>query len=290
MSTLTRFWAKRPRVSMASRVGGALLLVLAVASQGVTGYFLVMDSAGGAFQSRPQVVAKAADDTGLPIELVELYADSVMLKDGSVVFASVGRETSVVFPPADNAITWGGSAPELVLQIEGTEYRLWDRDEGGLAALAPTDGESKEALKDTGPAPSKPVDAELSVRPVDWGDSLPRAYDNDPFMTFTITDASDEVLHVRLPARASFDLIFAKKNSDNSSTFTNTTLDAYANNKEFDLVIASAAEGESLEAWSEEIAASGRSMLDKVGLIVLVESLVLGFLAFAFGVYRGGFE
>jgi len=109
-------------------------------------------------------------------------------------------------------------------------------------------------------------------------------------MTFTITDASDEALHVRLPAKASFDLVFAQKNPDNSATFSNVKRRDYANTREFDLIIVSATEGDSLAAWNDRIAQSGRSMLDKVGLIVFVELLVLGFLAFALGVYRGGFE
>ena len=289
MSKLTKFWAKRAHVSTASRVGGIALFVFALACQILIGYYLVKDTASG-FQSQSQVIAEAADDTGLPTELVELYAESVMAADGSVVFASIGHEATVVFPPADNAITWGGSAPELLLQLDGAEYRLRDKDGGGATALAPVDGESEGVPEEPPPAQRKPVDAELAVRPVDWGDSLPRAYDNDPFMTFTITEASDEVLHRRLPARASFELVFAKKNSDNSATFSNVSRKAHANAKEFDLIIGSAAEGDSLAAWSDEIAQSGRSTLDKFGAFVVAELLALGLLAFAFGVYRGGFE
>lgn len=289
MSSVWRFWAKRPHVSTVSRISGVVLLVLAVSGQVVLGYYVITDLAGG-LQSRSEVVAEASNETGLSSALVELYADSVVAEDGTVLFAPVGEEIQVPFPPADNAITWGGSSPTLVLEVGGDEFAIKGASDTGLELEAPSDGSVPEVPVEPSSAHDKLVEAVIAVRPVDWGDTLPPAYDNDPYMTVAITDASDDALHSRLPAQASFDLVFAKKNSDNSATFANVTRRAYANTKEFDLVIASSEEAKSLEVWRDRLSDSGRSALDRLGLAVFVELIALGLLAFAFGVYRGGLD
>jgi hypothetical protein len=127
-------------------------------------------------------------------------------------------------------------------------------------------------------------------------------------MILIIKDASAAVQHVRLPAQASFDLVYASGNSP--TTFTNRSRDAqqpgcdwrlgsqeppqpacrYSNSHEFDLVVVSPDEGASLEAARDEIAGAGRSVVDLVGTLVLAELIVLAILAFAFGAYRGGLQ
>jgi len=308
MAFIKRFFKKRSRVSLSSKIGGGFFLLIAASWQAVLGYYvlypLFQDSAHG-LPARGEVVVKVAQEAGLPAALVDLYAESTLAEGNNLLFAPVGARTEIPFQPLDYALTWGGRNPRLWLQVDGEVYTFRSGSEGeGLQMEAPVEGTVPT------PEPQLPgIDAEVSVQPVDWGESLPSLLnDRDPYMILIIKDASAAVQHVRLPARASFDLVYARGNSP--TTFTNRSRDAespgcdwrlgsqelpqpacrYSNSQEFDLVVVSADEGASLEAARDAIARAGRSVVDVVGTIVLVELLVVAFLAFALGVYRGGLQ
>ena len=310
MAFIKRFFKKRYHVSLGSKIGGIFFLLLAAFLQAVLGYYvvypLVRDSAG-APSTRAGAVDKVAQATGLPAALVDLYAESILAEESNLLFAPIGVQIEIPFEPLNSALTWGGRNPLLRLQVDGEVYAFRGKSGGeGLQMELPADGTTP------GMQPQlPPVVAEVSVQPVDWGDKLPASLrDRDPFMTLTIKDASAAVQHVRLPAQASFDLVYASRNSNSTTTFTNRTREAeppgcywhlgsretaepgckYANSHMLTLVVVSADEGTSLEAARAEIARTGRSAGEVIGAIAVVELLVAAFLAFALGVYRGGLQ
>jgi hypothetical protein len=310
MTFIKRFFKKRYHVSLGSKIGGVFFLLLAAFLQAVLGYYvvypLVRDSAH-APSTRGDAVSKVAQETGLPAALVDLYAESILVEDSNLLFAPIGAQIEVPFEPLDSALTWGGRNPLLRLQVDGEVYTFrGESGEAGLQMEAPAEGTAPTMQPQL-----PPVDAQVSVQPVDWGNRLPASLrDRDPFMTLTIQDASAAVQHVRVPAQASFDLVYASRNSNSTTTFTNRTREAeppgcywrlgsqeapepgckYANSHAFTLVVVSADAGAALEAARAEIARTGRSVIDVVGSIVFVELLVAVFLVFALGVYRGGLQ
>jgi hypothetical protein len=283
MSVVTRFFKKRPAVSRASKSAGVLLLLMAAAAQLLFGYYILQNRIL-VFSTRAEVVAEVVERTGLPDTLVNLYAESLLSADSQLVFAPVGVQVVVRFESLDSALTWGGRNSSLTLEIDGEAYAFRAADEMVVERAVEAGAEVVESS-------TPPIVVDLYVPPIGWEDSLPATLNNDePYLGFTVTDAETALLHTQLPAHASFDLVYARKNADTPGTFTNTSRDSRINNQDFGVVVVSDAEGQLLQEADASLRLGAKSVGDRVGLVVFLELLVLAMLLFAIGVYRGGLE
>jgi hypothetical protein len=281
MASIKRFFIKRPRVSLVSKIAGVFFFLLAIGSQVLFGYYFIKDNVQG-FATKDEAIAEAIEKTGLPAEIVALYADSILVEGSTLIFAPVGMQAKVPFEPIEMALTWGGRYPVLELEIDGKEFTF--RSEEVAVEVVGAEGESKELI-------APPIEVEVSVPPIDWGNSLPATLkDDDPYIMILVTEASSAILRTSLHAYASFDLVYAKKNTDTSSTFTNTTREARINNKDFEVVVVSEADGVLLEEAQAGIMRANVSFGDTLGLLIFIEIVVVMLFLFALGVYRGGLE
>jgi hypothetical protein len=175
-------------------------------------------------------------------------------------------------------LSWGGKNPLLRLLIDGEEFTF--STEVGVIEVVGAELEPK--------APPEPrMQVEMSVPPIDWGDSLPRVHNREPYITINVMDASSVILRTPFPAYASVDLVYAKTNPSNPSTFTNVRS---FSKREFEVVIVSETDGTLLEQSQAILIRVDTILGNALGEFVFIELLVLILFFFALGVFRGGLE
>jgi hypothetical protein len=288
MEIIKKLFKKKPRVKQISKVGGIFFFLLAAGAQAFFGYYFVRDFQLGSID-RAEAIAKTIELTRLPSELVELYADSVLLEDTSMYFAPIDVSISIPFLPLDNALTWGGRNASLRLNIGDDAVTFFSEE---LVVMEAPEEEQVAVVEESGirESPLRQVDMKLEMPSADWGDSLPATLrDDEPCLKIIVLAAPSDIWHSPIAAEASFDLVYAKKSSDGGSTFTNSTRDARINFRSFDLVIVSQTEWQLLnESQTQFISTKNRG--DAIGLWLFVEGMIVTLFLFGVWVYRGGLQ